>query len=143
MKAFWTLLIVLATATFHFTPASAENPEPRSKTVTSVLREPLPPEDLSYSVDGGKIVITGPTFEYSVDKTTGAVVALQVKREGQDVIGLTRARKHARRRLQPGGQAEPRRDHDHGPKCGEDRPQDERNVEIRPHEPTPICHTPS
>ena len=88
MKAFWTLLVILATTTFHLTPTCAENPEPRSRTVTAVLREPLPPEDLSYSADGGKVVITGPTFEYTVDKTTGAVVALQVKRDGQSVVSL-------------------------------------------------------
>jgi len=88
MKAFWTLLVVLATTTFHWTAACAENPEPRSKTVTCVLREPLPPEKLSCSVEGGKIVIGGPTFGYTVDKTTGAVVALRVKREGQAVLGL-------------------------------------------------------
>ncbi len=56
--------------------------------MTAVLREPLPPEELNCSVDGNKIVIKGPTFEYTVDKTTGAVAALQVKREGQDVIRL-------------------------------------------------------
>ena len=86
MKAFWTLLVVFAIATFHWSPTYAEKPEPRSKTVTAVLREPLPPEELSYSADTAKIVIRGPTFEYTVDKTTGAVVALQVKREGQTAI---------------------------------------------------------
>ncbi len=88
MKAFWTLLTVLATAMSPLAPVSAENAEPRSKTVAAVLREPLPPEELSYSADSGRIVIRGPTFEYTVDKTTGAVVALQVKREGQQVIRL-------------------------------------------------------
>ncbi len=88
MRHFCTLLIVLTTATFHFAAASAENAEPRSKTVTAVLREPLPPEDLDCSADGDKIVIRGPTFEYTVDKATGAVVALQVKRDGQPVIRL-------------------------------------------------------
>jgi hypothetical protein len=81
MRHFCTLLIVLATITFHWSSLNAESPEPRSIPVTSVLREPLPPEKLSLSVDGGKIVLTGPTFEYAVDKTNGAVVALLVKRE--------------------------------------------------------------
>jgi hypothetical protein len=88
MKAFCTLLIVLATTAFHWTPVSAGNPETRSVPVTSVVREPLPPEGLNCSVDGNKIIIKGPTFEYTVDKTTGAVAALHVKREGQPVIRL-------------------------------------------------------
>ncbi|MCR4412118.1 MAG: hypothetical protein NUV77_06795 [Thermoguttaceae bacterium] len=40
------------------------------------------------STAGNKFVIKGPTFEYAVDKSTGAVVALLVQREGQPVIRL-------------------------------------------------------
>jgi hypothetical protein len=89
MKTSWILSIVLAIVTSPLAAANAENPEPRSKTIASVLREPLPPEDLSCSADDGKITIKGPTFEYVVDKTTGAIVALQVKRDGSSVIELT------------------------------------------------------
>ena len=88
MKASWTLLVALTTTNLHSTPVSADTAEPRSKTAAVVLRESLPPEELSYSADIARIVITGPTFEYTVDKTTGAVVGLQVKREGQTAIRL-------------------------------------------------------
>ena len=88
MTHFWPVVLVLLATAICPARACGETVEPRSKPVTAVLREPLPPEDLSYSAAGSKIVITGPTFEYTVDKTTGAVVALQVKREGQPVIRL-------------------------------------------------------
>ncbi len=88
MRHFCTVLIILATATFHAARVAADSPEPRSKTVTAVVREPLPPETLSHSADGGKIIIQGPTFEYSVNKASGALVGLQVKREGEPVVRL-------------------------------------------------------
>jgi hypothetical protein len=88
MKTSWILPIALAITALSLAAANAENPETRSKIIASVLREPLPPEDLSCSADGGKITIKGPTFEYGVDKSTGAIVVLQVKRDGSDVIKL-------------------------------------------------------
>lgn len=60
--------------------------EPRSKTVREILREPLPPEELSWSDSGDYIHITGPTYRYSVDKRTGAITETQVFREGVSVI---------------------------------------------------------
>ncbi len=59
-----------------------------SPTITSVLREPLPPENLSCNVDAGEIVIQGPTFRYTVDRTSGAVRDLEVKRDGHIVASL-------------------------------------------------------
>ena len=88
MRYFCTLLIALATITSRAAPVAGDSPEPRSKTVTEVVREPLPSEALTYVVDGGKIIIRGPTFEYIVEKTIGAVVGLQVKREGKPVACL-------------------------------------------------------
>ncbi|MCZ2080645.1 MAG: hypothetical protein LC130_37225 [Bryobacterales bacterium] len=56
--------------------------------MSSVLREPLPPENLSCTVQGDKIVMRGPTYEYAVDTRTGAIGALQVWRDGQVVVRL-------------------------------------------------------
>jgi len=61
---------------------------PVSKTITQVLREPLPPEDLGCSVEASRIVVQGPTFRYSVDKATGAIVGLEAVRQGQVVATL-------------------------------------------------------
>ena len=57
-----------------------------SKAIASVLREPLPAEELSLSQSAAEFVISGPTFTYHVEKTTGAIKALRVVREGQEVI---------------------------------------------------------
>jgi len=61
---------------------------PRSQTIAEVLREPLPPETLAYSERDGRIVIAGPTFEYVVDGSTGAIVGLQATRDGEPVVRL-------------------------------------------------------
>lgn len=88
MTHYYPVLLVLLATVACPARAGDKRVEPQSKPVTAVLREPLPPEDLSFSADDGQIVITGPTFEYTVDKNSGAVVALWVKREGQPVIRL-------------------------------------------------------
>ena len=59
-----------------------------SRTITEVLRDPLPPEDLSCTVEAARIVIQGPTFRYSVDSATGAVAAIDAAREGEVVARL-------------------------------------------------------
>lgn len=82
------LLVALAATVFRAAPVAGAGPEPSSTTITAVLREPLPPETLSHSVDGGTIIIRGPTFEYAVDRTLGTLVGLQVEREGKPVARL-------------------------------------------------------
>jgi hypothetical protein len=89
MGAFKTLLAALAATLFCLATSYGQGTESRSKTITSVLREPLPPEELKCSIDGNKIVIQGSTYDYTVDRNSGAIVGLHVKREGQAVIRLT------------------------------------------------------
>jgi len=67
---------------------AAEESKRRSKTVTSVLREPLPPEDMRCLVDARKITIQGPTYRYVVDGATGVIGSLQVERGGRTVVQL-------------------------------------------------------
>ena len=73
------VLLVLAVS------PSVEAKSPRSKSIASVLREPLPPEELTLTTNRNQLVITGPTFAYLVDRTTG-VFSLSVQRDGRDVI---------------------------------------------------------
>ena len=61
---------------------------PESKTITEVLRQPLPPEDLSCSAEASRIVIRGPTFRYTVDRASGTIVGLEAMRQGQIVATL-------------------------------------------------------
>ena len=68
--------------------AVAEDVDKPSKTVTSVLREPLPPEELSCRSGDGEIVIEGATYTYAVNKANGAISSLQVRREGEVVVRL-------------------------------------------------------
>jgi len=77
-------LLVAATA-----PAWAGDAGRISKTIGAVLREPLPAEALSLSQTAGEFIISGPTFTYRVQKTTGAISALRVVREGQEVIATS------------------------------------------------------
>ncbi len=57
-----------------------------SKTIAAVLREPLPPEELSLSESAAEFSIAGPTFTYRVRKATGTIDAIRVVREGHTVI---------------------------------------------------------
>ena len=68
--------------------AVAEEVGRHSKTVTSVLREPLPSEELSCRSSADGIVVEGPTFTYVVDKANGAIRSLHVRREGEVVVWL-------------------------------------------------------
>lgn len=83
------ILIVLIAA-LALRPSETDAKE-RSRTIASVLREPLPSEDISHSVTPGKITIQGPTYTYIVDRATGAIGSLQVKRDGQVVVQLVDA----------------------------------------------------
>ena len=91
VKRYWVLrlapaLLMLLSA---LAPAWAQEGGKLSKTIGEVLRQPLPPEELSLTSKGGEWIITGPTFVYRVQKTTGAISALRVMGEGQEVIGTS------------------------------------------------------
>ena len=60
-----------------------------SKTVWEVLREPLPAEDLTCEEKEECFVVKGPTYRYMVDKKTGAIVDIEVWREGAVVVKMT------------------------------------------------------
>ena len=77
MKGNLVLVLAIATACALDTGA-ASGLSPLSKTITEVLREPLPPEDLTCSTEASEIVVQGPTFRYSVDM---AVPELEVNEE--------------------------------------------------------------
>ena len=70
-------------------PDWARDTERTSKTINSVLREPLPAEELSLSQNATEFVINGPTFTYRVEKITGAISSILVVREGQEVIAAS------------------------------------------------------
>lgn len=78
----------LVAVLFSCLPAGAESKPrgPVSKTIYSVLREPLPPEELRLANRAKDFVIKGPTFEYRVSKSTGAIHDLRVVRDGEEVI---------------------------------------------------------
>ncbi len=71
--------------------ATADDGSRISENVTTVLRRPLPPEDISHTVGPRHITIEGPTFAYPVNKTTGAITSLEVRREGPVVVELENA----------------------------------------------------
>jgi hypothetical protein len=71
----WTLL-----------PARAEQFARTSRTISSVLREPLPAEEIGLSEGATEFVLIGPTFTYRIQKATGAISAIRVVREGQEVV---------------------------------------------------------
>lgn len=80
-----TLIVLLGIAHIFGAVAVAE---PVSKTVTEVLRESLPPEDLSCTANDTAITIQGPSFRYVVDRATGAISDLEAMREGRVVMKL-------------------------------------------------------
>jgi hypothetical protein len=67
-------------------PAWAGEAPTINKTIASVLREPLPAEELALRENEAEFVIAGSTFTYRVQKTTGVIVAIEVVRDGQTVI---------------------------------------------------------
>ena len=80
-----TLMIFMCLAQVLGTPVDSE---PVSKTIAQVLREPLPPEDLSCTVTDTTIVVTGPVFRYTVDRASGTVSGLEATRDGETVVSL-------------------------------------------------------
>ena len=87
MRQEFVLVLTIALA-FAVNVGTASGLSPESKTITEVLREPLPPEDLSCLEGDLLIVVQGPTFTYTVDKTTGAIAGLEVMRQGETVAQL-------------------------------------------------------
>ena len=77
-------------ALFVFTCAvgsvCAGQPDPTSRPVSAVLREPLPPEEISLSESATGYLISGPTFTYRLEKATGAITGIRVVREAQEVV---------------------------------------------------------
>jgi len=76
-----TRLVMLA-----LLPLACASTAQTSRTISTVLREPLPPEELSLSESAAEFAFTGPTFTYRVQKATGAISGIRVVREGQEVI---------------------------------------------------------
>ena len=77
-------------------PATAAEPDarhraPSSRTISAILREPLPPEEIQLSETASDYVLSGPTFTYRVQKATGAISAIRVVREGQEVVTASSA----------------------------------------------------
>ncbi len=87
-RGFFPLLIVLALC-WDVATSHAQDSTRTSKTIGAVLRTPLPPEELSLSESDSELVIVGPTFTYRVSKSTGAIAAIHVVREGKTVVEST------------------------------------------------------
>ena len=82
------LLVAAAIVTSHTFVATAEPISPRSEPVADVLRQPLPAENLSLIERPEAFVITGPTFVYTVDRRTGLIAELDVRRDGKTVLAM-------------------------------------------------------
>ena len=63
--------------------------EPVSRRPIEVLRQPLPPENLSLETTDDVLKIIGPTFVYSVDRATGAIRSLSARRGDAVVVEST------------------------------------------------------
>lgn len=59
-----------------------------NKIIREILKEPLPPEELSYKISDDTISIQGPTFNYVVNSKNGSIVDIKVLREDDEVIRL-------------------------------------------------------
>lgn len=62
-----------------------------SKPIESVLRQPLPPEELSLTRTAHELVINGPTFTYTVGRTNGAITGIRAAGDRQELIASTGA----------------------------------------------------
>jgi hypothetical protein len=88
MNAFPLRWLLVAAAVLVPCPSaiSAEPAAPRSEPVADVLRQPLPAENLTLVEQPEAFVVTGPTFVYKVDRGTGLIAALDVRRDGKTVL---------------------------------------------------------
>jgi len=75
-KSVWLGMVVCGVAALNL------GASPVSKTITEVLREPLPSEDLSCTVSDTAIVVEGPTYRYTVDRASGTITGLETKEDG-------------------------------------------------------------
>jgi len=66
--------------------AIAEEPSPRSIPIAEVLRQPLPTENLALRESETEFTIQGPTFAYTVDRGTGMISAIDVRRDGKQLL---------------------------------------------------------
>ncbi|MCP4642402.1 MAG: hypothetical protein GY851_18300 [bacterium] len=84
---FFGVVVLATTAAVAMGPAWGAPPV--SKTIQDVLREPLPSEDLSVAQSDTSIVIEGPTFRYTVNKTSGAITGLKATHAGRTDAALS------------------------------------------------------
>ena len=82
----WPTTLAMLLLAWAPAPAGAEPLTRTSRTISSALREPLPAEAISLSDNVTELVLSGPTFTYRVQKATGAISAIRVVRDGQEVI---------------------------------------------------------
>lgn len=82
-----SILLAILTVFAMGMTALAES-APTSRTITEVLRDPLPPEDLIGSETASEIILHGSTFRYTVDRKTGLISTLEAMRRGQTVLKL-------------------------------------------------------
>jgi hypothetical protein len=82
----WGATLALFVLGSALAAARAGQSSPTSRTINSVLHEPLPAEELSLSESAAEFVVSGPTFTYRIQKATGAVSGIRVVHEGQEVI---------------------------------------------------------
>jgi hypothetical protein len=89
LRRFATLMVCILAWCWIAATAYTQDLARMSKTIGDVLRQPLPPEELSLSESASELIIAGPTFTYRVSKATGAILAIRVVREGHTVIEST------------------------------------------------------
>ena len=67
-------------------PAIAQEVSPRSLPIAQVLRHPLPAENLALRESETEFTIQGPTFAYTVDRGTGMISGVDVRRDGKQLL---------------------------------------------------------
>jgi hypothetical protein len=67
---------------------AAQSPASRSEPIASILRQPLPAENLAVRESDSTIAIEGPTFTYTVNRATGMISELAVCRDGAQVLRM-------------------------------------------------------
>ncbi|MEA3366462.1 MAG: hypothetical protein U9Q79_12550, partial [Candidatus Hydrogenedentes bacterium] len=80
------LAVLSLAVVFAACAGAAWGASPVSKTITDVLRTPLPSEDLKCTANDTSITVEGATFRYTVDRSTGAITQLVATREETDVV---------------------------------------------------------
>ena len=82
----WAAIVCICLAALATARADTTVTKKSRETIDSVLREPLPPEDLSLAENTGEFVINGPTFSYRVQKISGVINGIHALQDGQEVI---------------------------------------------------------